>query len=401
MPDVSEPFAPYRTDVLFLLIGSNPLPNYVAGRLLSRDGGALCLVHSSGPSGSGKVAQRLAAQFPQHKIHLISVDLHDPATIRRAIEKYLEDTPPQTIGLNYTGGNKMMAVHAYVAVAEFCRRRGRPVQFSYLDADGLELMVEEQLGQPAIRRKVALLVNLSLEKLFELHGIGYVGTLQKEPLLPDLAQALASQSHSETGIRAWQEARRILLAAEGRLWAEVQAELERVGVRLEVLEVLAAAFGLNSERPFAQQQAAAKAGFKSPRQFALWLNGAWLEDWTSECIKQLGYQERAHDINCRAPNQMQIDVAVLRGYQLFALSCGVTTNETEAKIKLLEIFTRGRQLGGDEARVALICLANDPEAIQQKLRLDWDAGDRIRVFGRQHLRELSKYLKDWFESVQG
>lgn len=401
MPAVADPFAPYRTDVLVLLIGSNPLPNYVAARLLLRDDGALCLVYSSGPSGTGKVAQRLAAQFPQHKIHLISVDLNDPATIRRTIEKYLEDTPPQTIGLNYTGGNKMMAVHAYVAVAEFCRRRGRMVQFSYLDADGLELMVEEQPGQPAIRRKVALSVYLSLEKLFELHGIGYVGTLQKEPLLPDLAQALASQNHIETGVRAWQEARRILLAAEGRRWADVRAELERVGVQPAVLDALSVAVGLDIERSFAQRPAALKAGFKSPRQFTIWLDGAWLEDWTLECIKQLGYQERAHDINCRAPNPMQIDVAMLRGYQLFALSCGVTTNETEAKIKLLEIFTRGRQLGGDEARVALICLANDPEAIQQKLRLDWDASDRIRVFGRQQMPELSKHLKDWFESIQG
>jgi hypothetical protein len=372
----------------------------LAAQLLLKPEGTLYLVCSGGVQGTGRIAERLAAQFPQNPSRLVPVDHLKTSSIRDEITRYLAQTPPdQPIGLNYTGGTKMMAVHAYAAVADFCRLRGREVVFSYLDADSMELLIEEQPGRPALRRNVALAVDLSLEKLLDLHGIRCSGALQPEPMLPELAAALAQQNSSDAGIKAWQAGRVVLKAAEGRLWGEVRAELERLGVMPDVMDRLAAACGFAPEKPIAWGEAASQAGFKSPRQLHTWLDGFWLESWTLECIKRLGHQERSRDINCQSPNPMGIDVAVLRGYQLFALSCGVTTDEHEATIKPLEIFTRGRQLGGDEARVAFVGIHDDPQKIQQKLRLDWDAGKRIRVFGRSQLLELTRHLRDWFESM--
>ena len=44
-------FMPYQTDYLFLLVGTNPLPNYVATLLLAKDNGTIYLVHSAGSHG--------------------------------------------------------------------------------------------------------------------------------------------------------------------------------------------------------------------------------------------------------------------------------------------------------------------------------------------------------------
>jgi hypothetical protein len=41
-------FEPYRTDHLFLIVGANPLPNFVAALLLSKKGGTIHLLHSKG-----------------------------------------------------------------------------------------------------------------------------------------------------------------------------------------------------------------------------------------------------------------------------------------------------------------------------------------------------------------
>jgi hypothetical protein len=42
MPDLSE----YKAEHLFLLIGKNPLPNYVAAKLLIKRGAKVCFVYS-------------------------------------------------------------------------------------------------------------------------------------------------------------------------------------------------------------------------------------------------------------------------------------------------------------------------------------------------------------------
>ena len=47
-----------RSDHLFLLLGENPLPNWVAARLLLKEGGQVYLVHSPHTK---EVAQRLQA----------------------------------------------------------------------------------------------------------------------------------------------------------------------------------------------------------------------------------------------------------------------------------------------------------------------------------------------------
>jgi hypothetical protein len=49
-------FSDYTVDHFFLLIGENPLPNYVAARLLLASGGTPYLVHTNG---TDKLAKRL------------------------------------------------------------------------------------------------------------------------------------------------------------------------------------------------------------------------------------------------------------------------------------------------------------------------------------------------------
>jgi hypothetical protein len=391
--------AAYQTKHLFLLMGKNPLPNYVAAHLLLKTGGTLYLVHSEGPQGTGGVAQRLAAHFPQHHPHLIPVNPQDTADIRRQVELYLERTLPDPVGLNYTGGTKVMAVHTYQAVEEFCQPRGYEAIFSYLDADTLEMSIEPQPGQPAFRHKVVQSVELTIKEVFDLHGIKLQGRIQTEPLLPDLARALAQMHGTPTGIQAWKNSRNVLKACDGRSWPEVKAELLDADATPDVAGHLEQALGLAEPGSVDLRATARQTGLKSPRELSLWLDGTWLENWGLVCIKGLGYKHRARSLIGLTPSRFEIDIAVMRGYQLFALSCGVTRDRDKAKLKLLEIYTRARQIGGDEARVGLMCPVDDPRGLEQEIAREWDAGNRVRVFGRKHLPDLQNHFKNWFETV--
>jgi hypothetical protein len=51
--------AAYKTNYLFLLVGRNPLPNYVSALLLAKDEGTIVLLHTPGTDGTGKVANNL------------------------------------------------------------------------------------------------------------------------------------------------------------------------------------------------------------------------------------------------------------------------------------------------------------------------------------------------------
>ncbi|MDD3829138.1 MAG: hypothetical protein PHY79_24470, partial [Anaerolineae bacterium] len=385
----SVEFQPYRTPVLFVLVGENPLPNYVAARLLLEPGGRLYLVHSKGPGGTGEIANRLKKQITGCTPCPIPVNEHDAADLRAAVVECLKDTTAELIGLNYTGGTKFMAVHTYQAIEEFCEDKGITPVLSYLHADTLELTVESRPGCKGFRRCVAQEVRPTFKEIFDLHGIGFSGTQQVEPRHMALAEALAGMNSSREGFEAWKRCRELLFAAGDRLWNEVRSEMQRSGATHPFLRVLESTLGLEAERPLNLWLAAKREGFGTPQKLSNWLLSDWLEEWTLACVKacaeETGCREWYRDIVGEIPGntaraatrQFQIDVAALRGYQLFALSCKAVSVLREAKLGLMEIFARSRQMGGEEARAALVTTQLDAAMLEQDFASDWGADKRV------------------------
>jgi hypothetical protein len=138
-----------------------------------------------------------------------------------------------------------------------------------------------------------------------------------------------------------------------------------------------------------------------PKEFCEWLDGKWLEHYVLDTLNTLATPLSLHECTQNiVPNEMEFDVDViaLRGYQLFALSCSTDEKKGLLKLKLFEAYVRARQLGGDEARVALVCCSNDPEGLEHEMQRDVDPEGRIRVFGRKHLTNLAMHLEDCIRS---
>ncbi len=96
----------------------------------------------------------------------------------------------------------------------------------------------------------------------------------------------------------------------------------------------------------------------------------------------------------------EFDVAALRGYQFFGISCTTSQDEDIAKQKLFEAYIRARQLGGDEARVGLVCAYENAHRFEREVIQKWRAKDRIKVFGPQAWPNLAAKLKEWLETAQ-
>lgn len=105
---------------LFLLVGTNPLPDWMASRLLVRDGAQLYLVHSER---TFRIAEQLAKYLMNncHYRQPVYVKVDNPykaGDVYSAVAKKLKDITSGTVGLNYTGGTKIMATHSFRAIEQ-------------------------------------------------------------------------------------------------------------------------------------------------------------------------------------------------------------------------------------------------------------------------------------------
>ncbi|NJL63414.1 MAG: DUF1887 family protein [Methylacidiphilales bacterium] len=141
--------------------------------------------------------------------------------------------------------------------------------------------------------------------------------------------------------------------------------------------------------------------FSEVESFCKWLDGLWLEHYVLEQVQNIASSCFIGDygLNFEIPligtkDGFEFDVAFTRGYQLFALSCTTTSDRKLCKSKLFEAYLRARRMGGDEARVALICCSNEPDTLKAEIA-DSTNDDKIQVFGREHLTNLSQEIADW------
>ncbi|MCX7681336.1 MAG: hypothetical protein N2508_05130 [Anaerolineae bacterium] len=369
---------------LFLLVGTNPLPNYVATELLRKLDGYIYLVHTDE---TAEVADRLIAvlKVTTDRVTKIEVKEAQNDDIFNQVEKYAKDK--QDVGLNYTGGTKAMAVHAYRAVEKCCPG----AIFSYLDARTLS-MVLNQRNQPSRSFTVGLLVQPTIEILLKLHGHTLKQDLLHEPFKPDITQALANSDCAEWRIWCNQNLR----SGSDTPIRKKKDELAKISLPslidwqgAETLKDLATQWG------------------KKVKEVAEWLDGKWLEHYTLRSLQQMADSCQIHETAMNIiskEREFEFDVVAMRGYQLFAISCSTETRKGKLKLKLFEAYVRARQMGGDEARIGLVCFApkdkaeSNPAAIQREIEESWDAAGKVRVFGVEHLPNLHEYMRDWFNS---
>ncbi|MGH9892532.1 MAG: Card1-like endonuclease domain-containing protein [bacterium] len=150
--------------------------------------------------------------------------------------------------------------------------------------------------------------------------------------------------------------------------------------------------------------------------FCKWLEGKWLESLalrafldinaTNEVWPQLHDCATSVELELQTDREhtthFELDVVAVQGYRLFACSCSADSNKGNLKTKLFEVYHRAHQIGGDEARVALVCCSGNPQAVEDEAQRDLDVQAKIKpvkVFGRQHLSELGRHVKDWIQNA--
>jgi hypothetical protein len=425
----------WKTENLFVLVGGNPLPNFVAAQLLLKPGGTLHLVSSRDTLKIGKRIGNLMRQAgcefssPEHP------PLEDPAS-RFAIVDFFKRVGPLkgSVGLHYTGGTKAMAVHAFQEI----KKQYAQAVCTYLDARTLEMRHAEERA----RIPVGMAVNPAVADLVALHDIplAYFYVALDDKLTP-LYRALAKVHETEKGQKAfndWCQAtlrrsnhqlieKRSHLPPSGLFPYPTVAELAEVAVTMR--DVFASS-GNHFEpeqvrQRFTMQRMAPKASSTTTQQlieyqqatpevlpldeFIRYLDGTWVEHLTMDAFRSVEEAYRPHDAvmslrtdRSKVRYDFEFDVAAMRGYQLFAISCTRSSARDRCKNKLFEAYVRAEQIGGEEAKVGLVCCDKDPAKLQQQVQSLWQEGkEEIRVFGAQDLSHLAERFYDWLRRSGG
>jgi len=345
---------------------------------------------------------------------LAPVEEAEPRSIVAAVTRELNAVKPSSVALNYTGGTKAMSVHAYRTVEKWAREQQKPCSMSYLDARRLALVVDPndpESGEQAAVHPLGTSVCPSLEDLLGLHHWSLKSPPTAAPVLPSVAEALARVANNKTGSAAWADWKSQVLYAQckrnGSKWKS-KSQLRDISLPLpeghplaEVAAELVAKLGALG--CIALGTASDHCGFSQPEDFCKWLDGIWLEAATLQALLALRAELNLHDVSQNleprvgggGPTHFELDVVAIRGYQLFAFSCSTVHRPGEAKQKLFEARERAQQLGGDEARIALVCCTDDPVGLEAEVRRDVDPPGRVRVFGREHLPDLVGRFRHW------
>jgi hypothetical protein len=315
----------HKVDRLFLLVGKNPLPNYVVAKsgLLLREGGKPYLVYTTDTK---KYAYKLRDKLGLTAQEMISLeDSHaDAFVIQTRIREKAEKLSGR-LGLNYTGGTKAMAVNAYIVI-KLIKRDEKPV-FSYLDPYSVKLLIDQN-NLPPIPKSINL--QLKLPDIFDLHTKEFsLKNCRTVPRLPNLLTFLAKFSLEWNGWRNNNKTVKSLLEDNN---SETPIPLN--GLPSDIISILKDENLLaSSGNELSILRTREKLGSKSLKETKDWLKGTWLEDFVLFQVSKISSECGASfDISLPGKDKkFEFDVAFLKGYQLFAFSC--TTSSKEARCK--------------------------------------------------------------------
>jgi len=387
-------------ETLILLVGSNPLPNYLTALALKPK--TVCLVYSEETKSPKTRLRDALGHDLREEVDFAEKHVKDPydgpevsCTIDCLMETY------NNADLHYTGGTKVMSAHS---LKTFYERGGQKSSVSYLDETNACLRFDDG----TTRTLSDYDVTITLERILQLHGIK--GTPREDvsggPIADDvLAMQQCVLAEPDVTAKFYEASNKLKTRKTASKASDNTFDPSRYELRLSVNNIPESA---DWERGL----------------FKVWwsfLGGEWLEEWVAILIRGLQIDGISSDsvltgIDCtrqETNREFEVDVSVIRNQRAFFVSCTTDRKLGLCKSKAFEITARSKQMGGDLARSALVCMldgedSNGPFVDQLQADLDdvWGASNTTKVFGLEDLRQWAgccgspniDTLKEWLES---
>lgn len=407
---------------LVLLVGTNPLPNYVVAKYFCSNNKNLrriWLLYSEKTAfeeGTKQYAEDIEAVLKKE----IKPDIHIEKSLLSDVSKdcdITKDVKDQLlqeidinckVHLNYTGGTKSMAVHVYRFLEKNLKNR---FSASYLDARNYCIVFDNRIENDTgdLRDNI----KISWDDLFQLYNcertsgrtkyLDRLGQVEKENLLQRMINMAEKRKLLEikkfyqecnNNIRLFSKPKENEIIDMSCLKKLIDNKLASFNPKNnpELFKFLAAfpeedrIVDENGNWLYDNFPYSGKNRSKNTDKLNGFLSGEWLEAYVYWVIKTkkpeldpiINLYASALKIN--TTKTFEMDILVKNGYQICGISCGTAAGkgcESQLKQKGFEVILRSRQLGGDEALAILVTILQEE-----------DSGDTEKI------RNLEQDLKD-------
>lgn len=409
--------------LLIVLLGSNPLPVFVTIKAVQQEqelGFDALLFVFSNHTNQYLVYIQAALSTQLKSINKSYCNLEDgqrrPQEIAEKIRASLVRMipAPTEIHLNHTGGTKTMAIHGFKAASEFAASKGIPLVISDLDPDCHKLNVTKN-GQTLMYPSNGTFlesIQCKIEDLTELHGFvtrrpgsetiedTYAG-LQ----LVDFFDQILSDEHikifpEDDFHSKWSNVRN---KNPNQLQDYLQRKHKLVG-KDSVVEHFSLGTLISIENMLEDDF------FMNLHSILEFVDGKWLEYFVFSRIKALidareitvDKTLHSHMVqlgSAEANRDCELDVIVMKGYQLALISCTTCDDIGNVKSKAFEAIYRANQLGGEQAKVLIVSMMKAAEPLNRSeytlksLEHDltsFDLNRNVYLAGIQHLQNCEQ-----------
>lgn len=385
---------------LILLIGTNPLPNYLVAKYLldKEEIDKIFLLHSANNPNINQLstenyANQLSALLNNSAIAIAKIALKN---ISSAIEIYsdLDDaitTMPENIHLNFTGGTKAMAVHIYnyFATNHFVKS----IAFSYLDARNDALITHSISNNNFNESKTSNISNqlsMNLNELVQLHDYkieskytdkenadfkdfdNYINDVNDISLLKDFSKELNKIKGFEKSIRNFQELTNFVNNNKYSAVLKVSKFKQIINntkipnniFNNPTIDTINFQNYLNTLNYFINDKYLEHLVFLTLKdaisQYNTTQNATSITNYGSSI-------EIRKDANNASIKKFEIDGFFVKGHNLFGISCTTAFKRNTVKAKGFEIIHRTKQIGGEEARAIVVALPDGQDLKKQEL----------------------------------
>ncbi len=393
-------------DTLVLLIGTNPLPNLVVAKYFINKNNNLRNIifiyseENSKQKGTKKYCESLENIIKSKHdrdlefIYIALSDVGNAKEIKRDIEKSLLDKIKkysiENIHLNYTGGTKVMGIHTY----NWFKERINNVSFSYLDARTFRIIDDEE---GVITEDLRGEVKLTLDEIIKLHGFERKNKDEEFKFTESLSKFKELIERDKLPEFFEKYKRDLFLNKKGELIkkiSEVKDELKNMKAEEPLLSIVLAL--PEDYRIFNPDGSFRELETNRCLEDAVgFIDGKWLEQYVYETLKShfnnldiyCNYEIKKSDWS--GNQRFELDVIIIKGYQLIGISCTTSDKKYICKSKGFEIIHRTRQIGGEEARAILITRLKDEtrDDLDNELSIDTGGKDNILVLGDSDLKQ--------------
>jgi len=420
--------------VLVLIVGTNPLPNYVVGSYLKENYNKFVLIYSEenkciNQSSTADYADKLKKHLNLNNNNCTPLPLSDisnPSIIRNDLEKFPKDNIYE-VHLNYTGGTKTMVVHVYNFLKE---KFADKFNASYLDARSYKLIYDNNEKVINLKDEIKididtlLSIHLYDRNSFEINDT-YIYKQKFASSFDNISQKIENAIKDGKGeeLIKWLEDpfRKIfkgpdkILENKGKYKQHIDNLSKNNDLSpinkfknytpdfiWDILNAFPEDKRINDEKNLwiLDDNISNKAFSERIKDTVEFLDGKWFEWYVYSQIKNKlldrELKEGEHfGISLKAqkgksPN-FELDIFIINGYQLVGISLTTSKRQRDCKLKGFEVIHRAKQIGGDESKAILITglkkeYKDESNKGTKKLQKDLSyvtgtAEDKIIVFG--------------------